>query len=456
MKSKKPKTTIPKGRDFKMWNGKDQKAVEEAERKIAIARISLNQKMPFFGRMTLLLQLKADIGTPTMGTDGEYLFYNPLFVTKTITQDELEAVILHEVMHCALLHPWRKEKRHQFKWNIACDYAVNQIVEEQGLRLPSGCLRNHTYDDLAAEKIYDKMPKMKVVKVSGDWFSDKSKWGKEKRDGSGQGKGGGKSTTTIDSKGGKGKKGSNGSGKQNKGSKNSSGGIWKQKNKDLMDKLKGKEVSNKKLKDFWEGIFESAIRGSNIGHLPGYLQRLWKELMPKKDWRKVLANYLSSSNDDFNFSVPDRRFLEADFYLPDIQQEEKLEDVVIAVDTSGSISTWQFNHFMSEVKGILDVFPKFKGLFIDCDAQINQVVEIIPNEDFNPKMKGGGGTDFNPVFDYIKKENLNPRVLIYLTDGYGDFPNKEPNFPVLWLIDSNVEPPFGEKMQYEYEEGETK
>lgn len=450
---------LPQGVKLEMWDGKDNGKLEKAEKKIAMARISLNQKMPFFGRMTLLLELQPSMPTPTMGTDGEYLFYNPNFVLDTLTLPQLEAVLLHEVLHCALLHPWRKEKRIHEKWNIACDYAINPIVQEQGLTLPPDCLINGQYKDLAAEKIYDLIKNQKSNQQS-DWFSDKSRWGKERKEGKGSGKdgkgkkGGGKGNQD-DSKGGKDKKKGNGSGKGGSGSQNDPQNKWKNKNQETIDRLKNsghQSIKGKKLKDFWEGVFESAISSTQIGKLPGYLQRLWKEMQPKKDWRKVLQNYLSKSTDDFNFSVPDRRFLEEPFYLPDIQTEEKLEDVIIAVDTSGSISTWQFNHFMTEIKSILDVFPQFRGLFIDCDAQINQVVEIIPNEKFDPKMKGGGGTDFKPVFDYIAKENLNPRVLIYLTDGYGYFPPKEPSFPVIWLIDSEINPPFGEKIQYEYEE----
>ena len=82
------------------------------------------------------------------------------------------------------------------------------------------------------------------------------------------------------------------------------------------------------------------------------MKRFYEELEAKKDWKKELQTYLSASSDDFNFSSPDRRFLEDPFYLPNLQDIEKLEDVVIAVDTSGSISTWQFNHFISEVKEI--------------------------------------------------------------------------------------------------------
>jgi predicted metal-dependent peptidase len=453
---------------LKLWDGTDKKAAEQAEKKIQIARVRLIEKVPFFGRMTLLLTLRATHETPTMGTDGEHLFYNPYFVNDHMTSDELLAVTLHEVLHCALLHLWRKGKKRAVKWNVACDLVINPMVMEMGMTLPKGTLFDEQYENMSAEKVYKLLPNPKVIKINGDWYSDKSKWGKKHRDNKGKGKGDGKGKKAKD-KGKQGSKGkSKGDKKQGKGKGSQKGqgkgqgkpqDVWQGKNKEVMDRIKkGKDKEGKgkgeKLEDYWKGVFNSAIRGRSKGDIPAYMKRFYEELEAKKDWKKELQTYLSASSDDFNFSSPDRRFLEDPFYLPNLQDIEKLEDVVIAVDTSGSISTWQFNHFISEVKEILTVFPKFRGWFIDCDAQINQVLEIKPNEEFKPKMKGGGGTDFNPVFDKIKEEDWNPKVLIYLTDGYGDFPDEEPPYPTIWLIDSEIEPPFGQKIQYEYDEGD--
>lgn len=464
-----PPKNMPKdvASKFKFWNPDDKKSAMIAEKKITMARLALIEKTPFFGRMTLLLEVEPDPLTPTMGTDGEYLFYNPHFVNDMMTQPQLVGTILHEVLHCALLHPWRKEKRNHFKWNMAADYVINPMVKEHNLQLPEGVLYDPKYADLSAEKVYDMLPDPKEIKIGGagggDWSSDKSRWGKERREQKGKGKGKGKDkkdsksgsgSGKSNSKGGKDKKKGNGSGESGKDRQKRLQKQWEGKNKDLMDKLKDKgkgKGKGQKLEDFWKGVFESAMRGTDIGQLPGYLKRLWKELQPKKDWKKLLANYLSVSTDDFNFSTPDRRFLDEDFMLPDLYTEENLEDVVIAVDTSGSISTWQFNHFMTEVKEILDSFPQFKGWLIQCDWDIQNVFEIRPGKDFSPQFRGGGGTNFDPVFKHIEKESLNPRVLIYLTDGYGYFPDKEPDYPTIWLIDSDVEPPFGDRIQYEYD-----
>lgn len=503
--AKKKKPNMPKDleKKFRYWSPKEKKAAKLAERKVTIARLALIEKTPFFGRMTLLLQAEPDQFTPTMGTDGEYLFYNPHFVNEMMTQPQLIGTILHEVLHCALLHPWRKGKRNHFKWNMATDYCINQMVKEHNLQLPDGVLYDSQYDDMSADKVYEMLPDPKEIKISmkrqgkkmsksgGDWMSDKSRWGKDRRDkkkeeskGSGKNKkkkgdkdkkdqknaqGGGKGKKKDQQQQGKNKQGKgsgqskskqgkdkqkgNGSQKGNKQRQKDLQKKWGKQNKDLMDKLKKgkKKGKGQKLKDFWEGVFESAMRGTDVGHLPGYLKRVWKELQAKKDWKKLLANYLSVSTDDFNFSSPDRRFLNEDFMLPDLQTEENIEDVVIAIDTSGSISTWQFNHFMSEVKEILEVFPQFRGWLLQCDWELQDTFEIQPDKDFNPKFRGGGGTNFQPVFNKIEKEQWNPRVLIYLTDGHGYFPDEEPNYPVIWLIDSDVQPPFGERVQYEYD-----
>lgn len=434
--------------EITIWNKKQkdaQEVKEKAEFKIMAARIYLCQHMPFFGKMTLLLKLKVSEITPTMGTDGVYLFYNPNFVNQVLTTPQLQGVVLHEILHCAFLHLWRRGKRNHERFNQAADYAINPLVIDEGCQLPIGVLLNNQYRDMAAEKIYDMLPNIPKTKVtfirigkdgktsketkevSGDWFSDKRHWGKSKKQ----------------SKGKQGNKG------------NQSQKQWGKQNKSIFDKMAGKDKKKEdKLKDYWQGVFTSAIQGTQQGDVPEYLKRFWEEMKPKLNWKTLLSNYLSTSTDDFDFMIPDRRFLEEDYYIPDIRTEEQLENVVIAVDTSGSISNWQFNHFIAEVKAIIDSFPKFKGQFVSCDTEIHDIIEMENGKEFKAQLRGGGGTDFKPVFEKVEEKQWNPKCLVYLTDGYGSFPQEDPGYPVIWLIDSDVEPPFGYKIQYEYDEAD--
>src|SRR5262249_36202840 len=131
------------------------KSANSIELKLLRARVQLLFKQPFFA--TLCLRLKLIPGTvPTMATNGKVIYYNSAFV-ESITQEELEGVLAHEVLHCALAHHCRRGQRKKRLWNIAADYAINPVVLKNGFVLPAGALINPEYEDLCAEQIYDRL-----------------------------------------------------------------------------------------------------------------------------------------------------------------------------------------------------------------------------------------------------------------------------------------------------------
>lgn len=389
------------------------------------ARISLLVGNPFFGRLCMLLKIKETDRIPIMATDGKYLFYNKR-TAKKLSKMEIKTVIAHEVLHCVLGHLWRRDKREPFRWNFACDYAVNLILENNKFVLPKGILLNHSYIGMNAEAIYEKLPKPKkkagksAVASAGGGSGKK----KKKKDDPNENH---KFWEKSPKKGGKGNK---------KGKK------WK--NSKLLDKIK--EQANKKrqkrLKKMWESATENAIKTTQRGSIPAGLERLVEEMEPKEDWKKILSAYLSSSFTDFNFSRRDRRTFGWDFYLPDLQDIKTLRDVIAVVDTSGSISGEELNQFLSEIKKILKVFPKVTGWLIECDAEVGRVLPIEKAKGVE-NFTGGGGTSHVPVFEEIKERNLTPRVVICFTDMYTEFPDEKPNYPVLWLSTTDEVAPFG-------------
>jgi hypothetical protein len=128
------------------------------EQKISRARTQLLLNQPFFGTLCLRLKLVPMPSFPTMATDGRRLAYNPAFVEK-LTPAELEGVLAHEVMHCALAHHCRRGDRDAQLWNQAADYAVNPILNGNGITLPKDALIDPTFTDLAAEEIYARLLK---------------------------------------------------------------------------------------------------------------------------------------------------------------------------------------------------------------------------------------------------------------------------------------------------------
>lgn len=424
---------------IKMWDRSEKKVAKEALNKISIAKLKIQEIAPFYYNLLYLLDIIPIENTMTMGTDGKILGYNPHFILNNVTDNELKGVLLHEILHCSLRHLWRKGKRKMRKWNRACDYAINPIVRDQGLLLPKGALLEQKYYDMSAEEIYSKLKEPPRVKIKiqtskknggknkekdsggGDYFSSSKFWGKK-----------------ISKKKGK------GSGKKSKKSKGKKG----------MDKITGEiknKKRNKKLEQKWKDAFKVSCKNTKPGKLPGKLKRYYEEVVPKENWIEILSVFLSASQDDFSFSYPDRRFLDSSFILPSMQDESAIEDIVIAIDTSGSISQQQFNNFVAEAKSIVNAFPSFDGWLVQCDTEIQGEQKMVSGEPFKTHLMGGGGTNFNPVFDWVKEKGLNPKVLVYLTDGYGDFPIDSPDYPVIWLIDSEVEAPWGRKIQYKSE-----
>ena len=413
----------------------------ELEKRIVKAKVSLIRQQPFLGRLCTLLQTREERLCLTAGTDGEYLYYNPDFI-KSLSEQELLFVIGHETLHCGLQHLWRREKRIPHFWNQAADFVVNLILKDNGFTVPVWALYDVKYHDMSAEQVYDKLPKTKlkcaicggIIQEEGDQDQQEDKGGN-----SGNGK--------KEDKSGGGKKKS--SGKNGKEEKACSGHVfWEKGGKDS----KGREENKKrfeKLAKKWAAAVEESSK--QRGDIPAGLERLFKHDQEKEDWKQIFANYLSSSQSDFDFMRRDRRTFDWDFYFPDMNDEEQLENVAISIDTSGSIDDKTMNKFMTEVKSIVKTFPKVKGWFMACDCKVSQFEELEKVSKIKSTY-GYGGTSHVPVIEELKKRKITPRVLVCFTDLYTEFPKKKPDYPVLWLLTpdgSNEKPPFGRviKMQ---------
>ncbi|MHA1506722.1 MAG: vWA domain-containing protein [Candidatus Asgardarchaeia archaeon] len=209
---------------------------------------------------------------------------------------------------------------------------------------------------------------------------------------------------------------------------------------------------NKKAQRKWERAVKQAAEAhaKKQGNLPGELQRLVEEAMPIVDWREVLVNYVVKSHDDFSYRQPDRRFLDSEFIMPSMEEGEKIDEVVIAVDTSGSIDHSLLNKFAGEAKGILSAFKNIKAYFCSWDTQVYDWKEVNDYQ-VNLQYFGGGGTSTVCVFDEIEKRNITPSCVIFFTDLYADFPDKEPDYDVLWITpkrDHGESPGWGRVILY--------
>lgn len=377
-----------------------QTAAEAALQQISTARARLilgrDAKCAFFATLALRLKLQVDWMCETMATDGRVLSVNPEFVTG-LSPDELLGVLAHEVMHNALGHPFRCGSRDLARWNIACDLAVNPLLLDAGFSLPSARI-------VPGERRYDKLPRGK----SADEYYSLLDEPQSSEDGS-----------TTDPGG--------------------CGGVT--------DPSESSPSENETVSAEWQvAVAQAQQVARSRGELPAGLGRAVEAIQhPPQDWRDILRAFVSAcARNDYSWSRPNRRFLWQGLYLPGLHSEE-LGEVVIAIDTSGSIGERELGLFAAEVNAVLSAFDcTATVLYHDTDIQTVQTWRS-GDGPLTLDPIGGGGTSHRCVFDWLDRQDSVPVCVICLTDLETRFPERSPVVPVLWAVvgDSKESPPFG-------------
>lgn len=401
-----------------------------AEAKVRKARAGLILDQPFFGALAIRLELVEDRrpGT-TAWTDGKRIGYNPKYIDK-LTLDEVKGLLCEEVMHVANLHNLRRGEREPRQWNEACDHAIIPLIKESGLKVPSDSLDNADFHDKSAEEIYSLLAK-KGKPESQPGAEDSGEGGQEQGDGEGEGQGGGEGDNPKDD--------------PSAAPGSSSGEVRDYPGKD--GQPAGEAERREAEGDIKVALAQAITGAKSIGKVPAGMERLVQEMLnPKVDWRDVLRRFVSTTaRNDYRWIPPSRRHVYNGLILPSLRSEE-LGDLVVGVDTSGSIYQEELDQFASELTAILEEYHA-NCTVIYCDTQVH--VECVSWTDLPLKLapKGGGGTDFRPPFEYAAREGLEPPCLVYFTDGLCfDFP-EPPSYPVLWVVTKegkDFKPPFGE------------
>ena len=393
---------------------------KKAKEKLVRERTRLLLSRPFFGILALKLEFVPEPEIPSMSVDGINLFYNPDFVLRR-SSGVICMLIAHEVLHCALGHIWRQGVREKEKWNYATDYVVNLILAKEGFDVPKDCLCDIEYDGMEAERIYAKLgnERLSTMDSHEKWPGQKSE-SKDKKEGE--------------------KKGDDGS--ERSGEKQDE----PPKKKDSEQKVNAKGIQEeKKLEKRWKESLARAVAAALLrGKLPGSADQFIKDVFePKLNWRAILRDIIiTSAKNDFRLLPPSKKHLWREMYLPSIQGESLV--MAMAVDSSASISPEEFQALLAEVRGIAEEFGTFTVYFFLCDAKIHFRTILSEHDEWpNEFQKQNGGTSFVPVFEAIEEENLSPSVLVYLTDGDGEYPSFPPEYPVIWALSKEYEVPFG-------------
>lgn len=355
--------------------------------KIIKARNKLLLQNPFFGVLALKLQVVEDHSCPTAWVNGSQLGYNPDWI-KTLPDSQVKGLIAHEVMHCVFKHPYRRKGRDKRKWNEANDHVINLILLDEGFDLPPDGLWDKQYKNMSSDHVYTLLPDQPKGKPPPGWD--------ECRDG----------------------------------------------------RVKTKAEKDEAEREWTIATRQAAQAAKQAGNLPGNLKDLIDQIVnPKVPWREVLRNFMSRPNkNDYSMTKPNRRFISSGLYLPCLYSEG-IGDVVITVDTSGSISREELIEFQSEINCILEDTQPEKVYILYCDTVVHKDVDEFTFDDLPLEltMRGGGGTDFTEPFKWMEEQQIFPDVFVYFTDLCGSCQANDPGCPVLWLTTTDREDvPFGD------------
>lgn len=380
--------------------------------KIIVARVGLLLRHPFFGNMATRLLLKeADDWLPTAATDGRHIFFNRQFFDK-LSIKQIEFVIAHEILHNVFDHMGRVEGRNRRIWNIAADYCVNgQLVRDRigDHNLPDiKIFHDNKYYGMGAEevyeKIFDEMDEQELAAL-GQLLDEHIDWGE-----------------------------------------NDPNGKRPAYSKDEL----------KKIRDEMREATIQAAQAAGAGNVPASVQRMIKEFTePKMNWREILRQQIQSTiKNDFSFMRPNRKGWHMNAVLPGQQFQETI-DICVAIDMSGSIGDEQAKDFLSEIKGIMQEYRDFKIKLWCFDTKVYNEADYdgyTMDEFDNYEPMGGGGTEFDVNWEYMKEHDIQPKKFIMFTDGYPWGSWGDENYcDTVFIIHGNntVVPPFGEYAYYD-------
>jgi predicted metal-dependent peptidase len=386
-------------------------ALDSIVDKIIVARVGLLLRHPFFGTMATRLKIvDGSEWCPTAATDGRHIFYNREFF-EPLSVKQIEFVIGHEILHNVFDHMSRREGRNPKIFNIACDYNVNgQLIRDKIGEVPPVIKIFHdtNYYGMGSEEIYDKLledhDEESLSKI-GEMLDEHIDW-----ESAGQ---------------------------------NGRPSYSKEELKKIRDEIREATMT--------------AAQAAGAGNTPASIARLIKDLTESKmNWREILRQQIQSTiKNDFSFMRPNRKGWHMNAILPGTNYDETI-DICVAIDMSGSIGDDQARDFLSEIKGIMQEYQDFSIKLWCFDTQVYNEASftgytISEFDEYQPK--GGGGTDFDANWEYMKDNDIIPKKFIMFTDGYpfgswGD----ETYTDTVFIIHGNdtIIPPWGEYAYYEF------
>lgn len=400
---------------------------DNVQHKLAAARTRLILDKPFLGALVLRMPLEmADSAwCKTAATDAKKIYYNYDYINELHTS-ETQFILAKQALHCALSHFARRSHRIKHRWELACDYAVNPLLVEEGFTAPPGTLIEDSFAGMTAEEIYC------CLQDKDDGDMDKGNNEQEGNDQSND------PTASDDTK---------------KSKSQQSGGASSSSAEDSSGSPRPAPLTQQEQDNLtvqWrQRLAGAAQQAQAAGKLSASMARMVEfMLQPKLPWRALLAKYMvANARDDYNYSRPSSRRGDPSIF-PSLRSSQV--NIVVALDVSGSISDEEMNEFLCEIDAIKGQLRARISL-LACDAELVKgspwIFESWDEFKLPKTFTGGGGTDFRPVFNWVEKQDQAPEILVYFSDCIGKFPEFQPHYSVIWLVKGRAQVPFGQRIQ---------
>ncbi len=353
------------------------------EDKISQAKARLLLEYPLFGSIATKIELLQNDNLQNFKTNGIKLEYNSDFLAN-LEPKQLMSVLANSAMHISLKYELRGQNRSNWLWQLAFDYAINDMLLSSNFEPFEGINYQKRFDGMYAEQIYAIL----ADEILRDDLEPNE--GEDRQD----------SSTQNDS---------------------------------LQDEQLFGEMAKSILDD-------ELKKGEKLEFLSRFFSL---KSHSNINWRDELKAALTKdSKDNYTLLPPNKKLLYSDIYLPSCISQKFY--FTIAIDSSGSIDEVLLGEFVSEINYILSHLTNYEMDLLVCDSKVHLHQKYYSGDNFEVAVVGGGATDFRAVFEFIEKEIFNTSLLIYFSDLDGIFPKNAPNYEVLWVSKSDTKPPFGD------------
>lgn len=359
------------------------------KQKISRSKARLLVEYPLFGAIASKLELVVNDDIESFKSNGVRLEYNTDYL-HGLGEGEIEFVLANGAMHASLSYKSRQNQRSSWLWQLSTDYAVNDMLVQNGMKIPPRAHYDERFSGMYAEEIYALL-KEEILRDDLEYEPD--------------------SYEDI---------------------QNDQASRQNQEPHDALEEELFFEFAKAKLED--------AVIG---GDLPAGMDRFFDTTSGTGiDWREELKSAIDRFHrDNYALVPPSKKLLYTDIYLPSCKSERF--KFAVAIDSSGSVDDDMLNEFLGELGFLMLGVQNYEIELIVCDDRIRSRKIFYSGDILEAELKGGGATDFRPVFELLQSEGDSIGLLLYFTDMDGIFPDEAPNYDVKWVSKKEQDIPFG-------------